>query len=144
MKHLRFLFVLFTLFSQTQIFGLGLDRQKNEHQISQTIYLTHGIISRSPEIIKWQNGDKIYIKEQFVKKKMDDGLGGMIHIDSENQFYLPLVLFDECGYFTSVSRDFWDKPFHQICNSCKHEWQAGLFGSKCPKCRSTNISNIPS
>jgi len=52
MKNLRFLFVLLFLFSQEQIFGLSFDQQNTDQQISQIIYLTHGIISCSPEIIK--------------------------------------------------------------------------------------------
>ncbi|NGX60523.1 MAG: hypothetical protein KR126chlam3_01699 [Chlamydiae bacterium] len=144
MKNLCFLFVLLFLFSQEQIFGLSFDQQNTDQQISQTIYLTHGIISCSPEIIKWKDGDKIYIKEEFVAKQKDDGLGGVIHIDSENQLFLPLILSDEYGYFTSVSRDFWDKPFHQICNKCQFEWEGGVFATRCPSCGSRDISNIPS
>ena len=64
-------------------------------------------MAQSPEIIKSQDGEKVYIDEQFVEK--NDDLGGMIHIDSENQVYLPLLLSDEFGYYTSTLREFWSK-----------------------------------
>lgn len=141
MKTFHFFLAIAILILQPKIFALESVHQKND-KISQTIYLTHGIISCSPEIIKWQHGDRIYFKDQVVEKNQEDGLGGTIHIDVENQLYIPLILSDADGFFTSVSWDFWNKPFHQICNKCLYEWEGGLFALRCPKCRSTDISNI--
>lgn len=100
-------------------------------------------MAQSPEIIKFQDAEKIYIDEQFVEKD-EDNLGGMIHIDSENHVYLPLLLSDEIGYFTSILRELWFKAFHQRCNKCMYEWEAKWYEYECPRCGSRDYSNVPS
>lgn len=143
MKHLHLLFWLCALFAKTHIFGQEANLQKHEQKISQTIYLTHGIMTHSPEIIKSRRGAKIYIQEQFVTREHDNELGAMLHVDCEHQVYIPLLLSDELGYYTSVLREFWAKMFHQKCNECGYEWEASWCEFTCPQCGSSDFSNVP-
>ncbi|MDN3506906.1 MAG: hypothetical protein P0S96_06725 [Simkaniaceae bacterium] len=108
---------------------------------TKTMCLTRGIISHSPELIKCQQGDRIYLDEARVAPK---NLGGFVLIDEDTTVYLPILFTDDLGIFTSASKDFWEKPVHQICNDCNHQWQGGVFSFRCPVCRSKNISNIRS
>lgn len=67
MKNLCLPLLLAIMCLNTHLFGQKVDLQQFEQKISQTIYLTHGIMAQSPEIIKFQDAEKIYIDEQFVE-----------------------------------------------------------------------------
>ena len=125
-------------------FGNSEMRQSHEQNISQTICLTYGILTQAPEIIKFESGEKIYIRDEAVHKDSGGDLGGFVDLDRENHVYLPYLLSDHLGFYTSVLRNFWSKAFYQRCNNCHHEWEAKWHEFKCPRCQSSDFSNVPS
>ena len=140
MKIMRYFYLCLFFFSlPTGLFSEHY-QDENEQLAIQTIYLTHGIISQAPELIKWQDGDKIYLDERRIKKK---NRGGYVCLNNETEVYLPTIFSDEQGIFTSTSKDFLKKPFIFICNECNFKWDGGVFTMRCPECRSKDISNIP-
>ena len=95
MSIIRFCYFCLLFFSLSKSFGSEKDLA------TQTMYLTRGIISHSPELIKWQNGDRIYLDERCVTKK---NMGGFVHVDADTKVYLPIIFTDEHGIFTSISK----------------------------------------
>lgn len=125
-------------------FGNAQMRQSHEQNISQTICLTYGILAQAPEIIKCEFGEKIYIRDESVHRGSEDDLGGFVDLDEVNHVYLPYLLSDHLGFYTSICRCFWNKVFHQRCNKCHFEWEARWHEFKCPRCGSSDFSNVPS
>ena len=102
----------------------------------------HEIVIHSPEVINRSENGKLYLEKQriFLLYPKTCLLAG----NSQN-WHLPTeaISIDDEGVYIPVFSGFLEKKvFIQKCNNCLYEWEAKWYESRCPRCRSTDISNI--
>ena len=136
----RFMFVLMLLGWTSNVFGNDFEE---EQLIFQAIETTSVILEQFPQVITSCEHDRAYLRSDRVRP-IDQGV--YLLLDSNQTCYLPkgFVLSDATGCFLPTSYAILaKKPFKNVCLTCKHEWEGGVFTVRCPKCYSTDIVNVP-
>lgn len=136
--------IFFVIFITTSLnlFSIQQNAQLENDLMEKHLHLINDIITRSPKAIKFSEADKTYL----YSNRLDfDDKGYYILLDNGDIVSTNLLFTDNQGTFLPKTSHFFEKkPFKCICNSCKYEWEGGVFTTRCPQCRSKDIStNIP-
>lgn len=129
-----------SLFIISDIYGSFSYTNEEWEYILNSIEFSHRIISQSPELIKHREEERIYLEDRRICPEL---FGAYAFLENGEEVYLPLVFNDESGVFFFRSLHFFaKKPFKFVCNDCRYEWEGGVFTTRCPSCRSKDISNV--
>ena len=128
---------LFFVFCISSLFSFS-DRLSEDTLVEHCSF-SRVIISYWPDLIKKTDGVKIYIKEEYIPYLEASSEKLWIEAEDGSSFYAPTPLKEGEEYFY-----FAKKPFKNVCNKCKFEWEAGGIVIWCPNCGTTDIrSNVP-